>query len=97
MPWQGPVAYQVHCGSFTDAVISRGSLQDWPSSVLWVTQTVRGALPSQIMVSSPSARFLQKGRKMAPVSRSVTGQGLPQVMPGSVTTTWTGVQVRPLS
>ena len=43
MPWVGPVAYQVQVGSLTLAVISLGSAQVAPSSLLKVTQTVRGA------------------------------------------------------
>ena len=58
---------------------------------------MRGALPSRIMLSGPSARFLQNGNQIVPVLLSTTGQGLPQVVAGSVTTVWVGSQVWPPS
>ena len=79
----------------TDEVISIGSAHVAPSSLLWVSQTVRGAFPPRIILSGPSARFLQNGSHIVPVVLSTTGQGLPQVVAGSVTTVWVGSQVRP--
>ena len=59
MPWHGPVAYQVQEGFLTWPVISRGSSQLSPSSRLQVSHAVRGASPSTIRFSGPSAKFLQ--------------------------------------
>ena len=61
MPWTGPVAYHPHVSGFTWLVISEGSAQLWPSSLLWVTNT--------------RLLFQQKGSQMIPVSRSTTGAG----------------------
>ena len=97
MPCVGPVAYQVHDGSFVVAVICRGAAQVRPSSFECVSHTVRGALPSVINPSGPAARFWQNGSQMVPVFRSTTGQGLPQVMSATVTTTWAALQVCPSS
>jgi len=87
MPWPGPVAYHVQPGGLTAAVMSTGPAQVAPSSSLRVSHTVRGASPAQIRSSPPSARFWQKGNRMAPLAASTTGAGLPQVMPRRLTTT----------
>ena len=69
MPRAG-IVYQVHSGRLTEAVISSGSLQVAPSSLLLVTHTEREwAAPfATIAVSSPSFRF--RSSQMTPVSRS---------------------------
>ena len=85
-------AVQVQPGHFTCAVISRGSLQVAPSSLLEVIHTSRGASPSRISASpacaasGSSRRLRQKGSQMVPVSRSCTGAGSPLTQPSSDTT-----------
>ena len=65
----------------TDEVISIGSAHVAPSSLLWVSQTVRGAFPSRIILYGPiRTRFLQNGSHIVPVVLSTTGHGLPQVV-----------------
>ena len=96
-PWHGPVAYQLQVGSLTSPVISRGSSQLSPSSRLQVTHTVRGALPSTIRFSGPSAKFLQNSSQTMPVSRSSTGAALPSVSGPVRTITRFGSQLRPPS
>src|SRR5664279_2938223 len=53
MPLPGPVAYQVQPDSLTCAVISEGTLQDLPSSVERVIQTVRSCGPVWLSVTRP--------------------------------------------
>src|SRR5437879_3854 len=97
MPTPGPVAYQVHSGSFVVAVISTGLDQVSPSSVLFVIQHVRVLLLVRASicrcVSSP--RFLVKGSQMVPLARSMTGHGFPTVFGPSSPMTCNGCQVLP--
>src|SRR5262249_34515808 len=94
-----PVANQVQSGFFTSRVISTGLLQVWPSSLLWLTQTVREPLllPSTICASVSLPRLWVSSSQIVPVLRSRTGQGLPQVLGPSSQTTSVGSQALPPS
>src|SRR4051794_38773286 len=99
MPTPGPVANQVQSLRFTSPLMSTGLLQETPSSSLLQTQTLRGPLlvPATICfsVSLPRLRVIKS--QIAPVARSTTGQGLPQVFLSSSQTTCIGFQVLPPS
>src|SRR5512145_1518367 len=81
MPTPGPVAYHVQSAFLTLALISFGSDHVTPSSLLCITQTVRPPLlvPSRICDSLSSPRFRVVSSQIVPLSRSTTGQGLPNV------------------
>ena len=98
MPAPGPVAYQVHPGSFTSAVISSGADQVTPWSSLRSTQIVRvpSEVPAMISDSWSWPRFLVERSTIAP-SSVTTGQGLPQVFAPSSQTTVCALHVRPPS
>src|SRR5436190_12545415 len=80
MPTPGPVAYHVQSGFLTSFVISTGFAHVAPSSVDFVTQTVRVPLllPSTICASVSAPRLCVISSQIVPVERSTTGQGLPQ-------------------
>src|SRR5262245_38636310 len=82
MPTPGPVAYQVQSGFLTSLVISAGFSHVLPSSVLFVIQTVRVPLlvPSTICASVSRPKLCVRRSQIVPVLRSITGQGLPQVL-----------------
>src|SRR5258706_15130653 len=75
IPLPGPVAYQVHSGFFTCAVISTGALHDAPLSELRVIHTVRSRGPVWRSVTFPG--LLVNRSRIAPVFLSTTGVGLP--------------------
>ena len=81
MPWPGPVPRYFHEGAFTCPVISTGSDQVPPLSLLRVTKT--------------SWLSLQKGSSTSPRTPSTTGQGLPQVRSPSETTSCRGAPGAP--
>src|SRR5262245_39075829 len=95
MPTPGPVAYQVHSALLTARVISTGSDQVAPSSVLFVTQTVRPPLPARVFASVSWPRLCVRRSQTVPVPRSTTGQGLPQVPSPRSQTTCVCCQVLP--
>src|SRR5262249_217515 len=99
MPTPGPVAYHVQSGFFTSLVISTGFDHVSPSSVLFVTQTVRDPrlAPLTIIASVSLPRLCVRSNQMVPVLASRTGQGLPQVFSPSSHTTCVCVQVFPPS
>ena len=99
MPTPGPVAYQPHSGRFVVEVISTGFDQVAPSSLDFVTQTVRVPLDFRwpMAVSPSSPRLWVMRSQTTPVVRSTTGQGLPQVLGPSSQINWSGCQVRPPS
>src|SRR5678810_151311 len=82
MPTPGPVANQVQSGCFTCLEISIALSQVKPSSALLEIQTVREPLlvPSTIADSLSSPRLCVSRSQIVPLSRSTTGQGLPQVL-----------------
>ena len=99
MPTPGPVAYQVQPGRFTSGVSTTGLLQEAPSSVLLVSQTVRAPLlvPFTIRSSVSLPRLWVRSSQTVPVRASRTGQGLPQVLAPSSHTTCAGAHVWPPS
>src|SRR5262249_15796559 len=78
----GPVAYHVQSGRFTSGVISTGLLQEAPSSILRVTQTVRvpRLVPFTICASVSPPRLWVSSSQTVPVPASRTGHGLPQLL-----------------
>src|SRR5581483_332664 len=99
IPTPGPVAYQVQSGRLTSRVISTGFDQEAPSSVLLLTQTERGPLlvPATICASLSWPRLCVISSQIAPVARSTTAHGLPQVLGPSSQTTCKGCHDLPPS
>src|SRR5437763_10097314 len=69
MPMPGPVAYHVQSDFFTSLVISIGLDHVTPSSVLFVTQTVRDPrlVPLTIIASVSLPRLWVRSNQMVPV------------------------------
>src|SRR3954451_3651974 len=99
MPTPGPVAYHVHVGFFTAAVMSRGFDHVTPSSALDVTHADRLARADAVVMSFSlsSPRLWVISSQVVPVDWSTTGQGLPQVFLPSEKTTDALANVRPPS
>src|SRR5689334_23194890 len=99
MPTPGPVAYHVHSGFFTLAVISIGFDHVTPSSSLFKTHTVIPARlePAVISFSLSAARFCVVKSQSVPVLRSTTAHGLTHASGPLSPTTRTGDQVAPAS
>lgn len=90
MPWTGPVPYHhSHSGLLIWSVISTGSVQVRPSSVLCCKKGLRW------FMVSPGLYVLS--REIRPDSRSTTGAGLPRVSPFPSISTWSGPQLWPPS
>ncbi len=99
MPMPGPVAYHVHSGRLTPAVISAGADHVAPSSVLFITHTVRepSLVPAMMSFSRSVPRFWVVSSQSVPVFRSRTGHGLPMVFGPLSPITCRADQVRPSS
>ena len=79
MPTPGPVAYHRQCFARVVALMSMGWVHVWPSSVLFMSHTVRGSLATPFLMapSDSSPRLRVSGIHRVPVAWSTTGQGLP--------------------
>src|SRR5688500_18101636 len=97
MPAPGPVAYQVQPSFLAGLLMSIGLAHVWPSSSLFESQMERvpTALPAVRSFSRSLPRLCVSSSQITPVSRSMMGQGLPQVLAWSSQTTCPGEKVLP--
>src|SRR5262245_13344513 len=99
MPTPGPVAYHVHPDPLTLVVISTGADQVTPSSVVFMTHTVRlpALVPAMMSFSRSVPAFCVDSNHIVPVARSITGHGFPNVFGPLSPITFNGDQVAPPS
>ncbi len=94
-----PIFGHVQSGFFTSRVISIAVDQVTPSSVLFITHTVRLDLlvPAMMSLSRSSPAFLVVNNQIVPLARSTPGHGFPTVFGSSSATTCICVPVDEMS